>query len=166
MAQIYIDNLHKQLYVSDSRELGSVATGSSNQMSFGLSDFGELPGQSTWYIRSVRFYAMGFQDLLGGSPNTAVRLQGGVVSRDIHTTVVAELSDFQDIAGWPLNHVQKELIIENIPEQNWFSFQRTYKPSKALTLNREQNFTWCAKNVVGNDMTFLVAMYLHAERGD
>lgn len=166
MSDIYIDNLHKQLYVSDSQEQANIASGSSNQMTFGLSDFGELPGQSTWYIRSIRFYVMGFQDEAGLSPSTAYRLQGGIISRDISATVMAELSDYQDVAGWPLNKVQKEGIILNNPQHNWFSFQHTYTPRKNLTLNREQNIVWCAKNRVGNDMTFSLGIYLHAERGD
>jgi hypothetical protein len=163
---IYIDMLHKQLYVSSEEQSGATPTGSSQQMTFGLSDFGELPGQSTWYIRSVKFYVMGYQDAGGVSPYTTCRFLGGVVNRDLSAAVRAELSDYQDIAGFPLKGVQKDIMIENTPQQNWFSYQSTYRPRKALTLNREQNFSWCAKNVGGNDMIFSLGIYLHAERGD
>jgi hypothetical protein len=166
MAEIYIDNLYKQLYVSDYTYDATVAAGSSEQLTFGLSDFGELPGQSTWYIRSIRFYCMGYQDEAGLAPDTRCRLLGGIVNRDISTTNYGELSDYQDVAGWPLNKVQKEFIVRNQPQKNWFSFQHTYTPRKALTLNREQNIVWNVKNMVGNSMTFMVACYLHAERGD
>lgn len=166
MADIYIDNLYKQLYVSDNQYESAVSTGSSTQMTFGLSDFGELPGQSTWYIRSIRFYVMGYQEETGSAPDTHCRLQGGIVNRDISTTDMAELSDYQDVAGWPLNKVQKDLMIRNSPQKNWFSYQHTYTPRKALTLNREQNIVWCAKNRLGNDMNFFLGCYLHAERGD
>ncbi len=163
---IYIDNLHKQLYVSSEQQSGPIATGASEQMTFGLSDFAELPGQSTWYIRSVKFYVMGFQDEAGASPYTTCRFLGGICNRDISATIRAELSDYQDISGFPLKNVQKDIMILNNPQQNWFSYQSTYRPRKALTLNREQNFSWCAKNVGGNDMTFSLGIYLHAERGD
>ena len=36
--------------------------GSEDYITVGLSDFGELPGQSTWYIRSVRFKIQGYAD--------------------------------------------------------------------------------------------------------
>lgn len=161
----YIDNLHKQLYVRDSTNESGVSTGNSTQLEIGLSDIAELPGQSTWFIRSIKFYCSGYQDALGVAPDTRIRVLGGVMNRDISGDM-GELEDYQDIAGWPLNKVCKDLIVENTPAQNFFSFQYTYTPRKALTLNREQDIIFCVKNVYGNDMTFQVNMYVHAERGD
>ena len=165
--EIYIDNLHKQLYVSASQISGAIGAGSSHQITFGLSDFGELPGQSTWFIRSIKFYLQGYQDPAGLQAYTSWRVLGGVTNRDISAASnYSELSDYQDIAGFPLKNVQKEGFTLNDPAQNWFSYQSTYRPSEHLTLNREQNFVFCLKTVTGNDIYSNLAMYLHAERGD
>lgn len=167
MPEIYIDNLHKQLYVTDYNLDASVSTGQSEVMTWGLSDFGELPGQSTWYIRSIRFYAMGYQDEAGVSPDTRFSVLGGIISRDIASSAFYNnVDDFQDVAGWPLNKVQKYFLMLNNPQKNWFSYQHTYRPSKNLTLNREQNIIFSLYNQAGNDMSVILGAYLHAERGD
>lgn len=165
--EIYIDMLHDQLYVASEQRSGGISAGSSHQITFGLSDFGELPGQSTWHIRSIKFYLMGFQEEAGLSPYSTYRILGGITNRDIaSSTNYSELSDYQDIAGFPLKDVQKDGLVLNNPQQNWFSWQKTYRPRKHLSLNREQNFVFCVKSVYGNDLTTQLGMYLHAERGD
>jgi len=166
MADIYIDNVHKQLYVSDSSYQFEVGVGNTNHLTLGLSDFGELPGQSTWYIRSVRLYLMGYQKDDGAASDTQWRFQAGIVNRDISAADYPNLSDFQDVAGWPLNKVQKDGLVLNNEAQNWFAYQHTYSPRKNLTLNREQNFVADLKTRSGNPLTSTVGVYIHAERGD
>ncbi len=166
MVNVYLDNLYKQIYLSDTENQTGVASGSSKQMTFGLSDIGELPGASTWFIRSIRFNVQGYQDIAGLAPDTRIRIQGWISNRDISSTIYAELGDLQDVQGFPLNKVQKNLLVQNTAQHNFFSYQYTYRPSKNLTLNREQNIGITAKNVAGNDMTFMTSVYLHAERGD
>lgn len=162
---IYIDNLHKQLYATN-ESATTTATTARHADSIGLSDFGELPGQSTWYIRSIRFYAMGFQDEAGLAGYTEFSLLAGIANRDIAPGSFDTVNDYQDVAGWPLNKVQKQFLLMNNPQKNWFSYQHTYRPSKNLTLNREQDIIWTLKNETGNSVTNLLGMYIHAERGD
>lgn len=165
MSEIYIDNLYKQLYATDFSSVSGISAASSNQMTTGLSDFGELPGQSTWYIRSIRFKVQGYQDEAGPAPDTRFRLLGGIMQRDI-SDVMAEVDDYQDINGWPLKDVQADMLLLNNPQHNWFSYTKTWKPREHLTLNREQDIIWTVKNVSGNDLTLLMSLYIHAERGD
>lgn len=166
MAVIYIDNLHKQLYVSARNRDSVTSTGDRHTLAIGLSDFGELPGQSTWFIRSIRFYCSGYQDSAQVAPDTLLLLQAGIVARDLLPGAFDNLEAYQDVNGWPLNKVQKSIMVENIPQQNWFSYQHTYTPRKNLTLNREQDICWNLKNESGNDVATLMGMYIHAERGD
>jgi hypothetical protein len=162
---IYIDNLHKQLYATV-ESTAATAAASRHTDSIGLSDFGELPGQSTWYIRSIRFYSMGFQDEAGGSLYTEFSLLAGIANRDLAPGAFDTVNDYQDVSGWPLNKVQKQFLLLNNPQKNFYSYQHTYTPSKNLTLNREQDIFWVLKNETGNTLTNLMAMYIHAERGD
>jgi len=165
MAELYFDNLHKQLYAKES----SVETTGSllnDQITFGLSDLTELPGQSTWYIRSILFKATGYSDLTGTSPYTLVSFNAGICSRDIATGTRPGIADYQDIAGWPLKSCYTEIMVQNTPQQNMFSFQKLYKPSKNLTLNREQNIQFNIRNMFGNDLNSRIMMYVHAERGE
>jgi len=176
MSDLYFDNLHKQLYAVKRSE-NTTPGGGDDYLTVGLSDFGELPGQSTWYIRSVRFKIQGYVDV-GSTINTTVRICGGVISRDLATGAYAELADYQDVAGWPLKGVYDEI---HLPSQlygtppayndaffpnNRFSWTKTYKPSKNLTLNREQNFLLSMKNIAGEDVSSNWMMYIHAERGE
>lgn len=175
MADLYFDNLHKQLYAV-MRSEHTTPGGSEDYITVGLSDFGELPGQSTWYIRSVRFKIQGYADT-GSTVNTTLRINGGVVTRDLATGPFPELADFQDVAGWPLKGVYDEIHIPSQqygspPTSSWFfpnnrfSWTKTYKPSKNLTLNREQNLILSMKNIAGEDVSSNFMMYIHAERGD
>lgn len=176
MADIYIDNLHKQLYAVKRSEHTTVG-GSEDIITVGLSDFGELPGQSTWHIRSVKFSIKGYCDV-GSSVNTNIRICGGVIARDLATGPYPELEDYQDVAGWPLKGVYDELHIPTklygtpptYPDAYFqstrFSWTKTYKPSKNLSLNREQNFLLTLKNINGEDVSSTMMMYIHAERGD
>jgi len=165
VAELYFDNLHKQLYAKES----SVETTGSllnDQITFGLSDLTELPGQSTWYIRSILFKATGYSDLLGTSPYSLVSFNAGISSRDISATTRPGIDDYQDIAGWPLKSVYTEMMVQNTPQQNGFSFQKLFKPSKNLTLNREQNIQFNIRNMFGNTLISRLLIYVHAERGD
>ncbi len=166
MAQtIYIDNLHKQLYATV-ESTAATPTTARHTDTIGLSDFGELPGQSTWYIRSIRFYAMGFQDEGGGSSYTEFAVLAGIANRDLGPGAFDTVNDYQDVSGWPLNKVQKQFLLLNNPQKNWFTYQHTYVPSKNLTLNREQDIFWNLHNESGNALTNLLGMYIHAERGE
>ncbi len=165
MVSYYVDDLYKQIYVTSSLYETAKSTGTNSDMRLGLSDLPELPGQSTWYIRSILFKAQGYQAEAGVSPDTRIQLTGGFLRRDI-ADVMYNVERYQDINGFPAKGVSSQSLILNNPQQNFFSFQKTWKPSENLTLNREQDISWTARNTTGNDMTFYLSLLIHAERGD
>lgn len=163
--ELYFDNLHDQLYAleADTKNLASAA---SAEWTVGLSDFGELPGQSTWHIRSILFKVQGLSDMVLAG-NTLMRINAGIVSRDIAYTPYEYPGSYQDVAGWPLKGVFTELLCQSTPQQNTFSYQKLWKPSKNLTLNREQNINMTVKNASGGNLAVTHGLiYIHAERGN
>ena len=163
---IYIDNVHDQLYaVAESDFTGLSAGATGHDVTMGLSDWAELPGQSTWYIRKIVFHARMYTDLIP-APDTQVYLCGGIVNRDIAGSASYDKpGDFQDVAGWFLSGVWHHGLIEATAQHNNLSWTKTYRPSKALELNREQDIIFTVKNRLGNDVDGLLDLYVHAERG-
>lgn len=161
--ELYIDMLHDQLYATHRASTILTATSST---AVGLSDFAELPGQSTWYIRSIRFRWQGYTDTTQPAVDLNARFIAGVCNRDISGTSYPEPGDYQDIAGFPLSGVYMETLVPNTPYGGFFSWTKTWKPSGNLTLNREQDIQMCAKQVGGADAQLLMTMYIHAQRGD
>ena len=160
---IYIDNQHKQLYASEYAYDTVVASGDSDTLRVSLSNYAELPATTAWYIRSIRFKFQGYQDEAQVGPDTRIRCLAGILPSDV-PNIMGELDDYQDFNGWPCSGVVQDLLVRNNPQQNFVSYTNTYKPKKALTLNREQDIVWNVKNVVGNDMTMFLSMVIHAER--
>ncbi len=162
--ELYIDMLHDQLYATH-RDTGTLGV-SVDHTAIGLSDFAELPGQSSWHIRSIRFRWQGFTDTTDASTNGNYRFNAGICNRDISGSGYPEPGDYQDIAGWPLSGCYMEIFVPNTPYGGFFSWTKTYKPSRHLTLNREQDIQMSMKKVSGANAEWLMTMYIHAERGD
>ncbi len=165
MAELYFDNLHKQLYAYEFSTENTPGT-NEDQIELGLSDLSELPGQSTWYIRSILFKATGYASLAGTTPHSILSFNGGVVSRDISSTSYPSPKSLQDVAGWPLKGVYTEMLVENTPQGNRYSYQKLWKPSKNLTLNREQDILFNIRSFFGADLTTRMLIFVHAERGE
>lgn len=161
--ELYIDMLHDQLYATHRSVVTLTGTHST---AVGLSDFAELPGQSTWYIRSIRFRWQGYTDTTGAAVDFNARFIAGVCNRDISGSSYPEPGDYQDIAGFPLSGVYMEILVPNTPYEGIFSYTKTWKPSGNLTLNREQDIQMCAKKIGGANAECLQTMYIHAQRGD
>ena len=137
MATIYIDNLHKQLYSNEVDTNATVSPGSSLQSVIGLADFGELPATAMWYIRKIVFSVQLWNAPGVVGPDTRLSVLCGIAPRDLVAgTNFSELDDYQDVNGWPLNGCHKMGIVQLVPQQNAFSWTKTYTPSKNLTLNR------------------------------
>ncbi len=161
---LYFDNLHEQLYAEYSA-IHATGSGTSDYITLGLSDFGELPGQSTWYIRSILFKIQGHAGT--AVPGyTTYQIVAGIVNRDIASTPYDAIGDYQDVAGWPLKGVFTEGMVQNTLQHNNFSYQKLWKPSRNLTLNREQNINLTLRNNGGDALSSRFMMYIHAERGD
>ncbi len=165
MVEYYVDDLYGQIYVTASSFEENVTLGSANSQRLSLSDLPELPGTSKWYIRSIVFKAQGWQRAADGAASSRVRLTGGFLRKDIATDMDS-VEVYQDINGWPAKGVAVSLIIMNNEAQNFFSYTKTWRPSENLTLNREQDISWCCKTTNDNRVTSNLSLFVHAERGD
>ena len=163
----YIDN-NETIYIRDSN-IFNLGSGTSDQIRIGLPDVTELPGQSTWFINHVRFSFQGEYDpdSAGFGPVALVGFVAGVVPRNV-TTGFDDLYDYITIKGWPLKgcfgFVAKSNEVE--PFNNWVSLTRSYRPRKALVLNREQDLCWNVKNEGTKDLVGYANVELQAKRGD
>lgn len=166
ITNFYVDN-NETIYCFDTATVNVGASGVA-QLSSGLADVGELPGQSTWFVNKVQFGFHGYWDLSAGtSPDMDCYFQGGIIPRDLSGTNHIDLTDYQTIKGWPLKMINGTVLKQMEPVVNLVSFTRTYSPRKALLLNREQNFSWTVKNGTGNRQLIGELYYnLQMKRGD
>lgn len=167
MATIYIDNLHQQIYCEENVHTASISPGITQQTHLSLSNFGELPATSHWYIRKIVFKVKLFNTGVGVLPETRFSILGGIAPSDLFGVgdpPFSELDDYQDVNGFPLSGVITKSMVQLIPQKNEFSWTKTWTPSKNLALNREQDINLAVKNLGGNDLTILGQIMVHAER--
>ena len=104
ITNFYVDN-NETVYAFYSTYV-NLGSGASHQASQGLSDVGELPGQSTWFVNKLHFGFHGYWDLtVGTQPDSYCYFQGGVIPRDLSGTNHVDLSDYQTLKGWPLKGI-------------------------------------------------------------
>lgn len=153
---------------------------SSKVLTFGLSDMAELPGQSSIYVNSLTFKLQGFTT--GGvSPGADAQGQwvAGIIQRDlVNSQTFNDVKDFQDYLGWPLkmcygywlvqgNHGSSNSATADWPRSgNAFSITKTFKPRKALLLNREQNIVLTLQNVAGDQIYTKMSICGQFKRGN
>jgi len=145
----------------------ALSAGNSMKLDFGLSDMGELPGQSTLFVNKLKFqvtviplFAASFEE---GT------FCAGVVPRDAVGAGYETIADFQDYMAWPLKGCVGYNItpgISVIPGGNISRFTMTYTPRKALLINREQNLILTYKNVGGGDVTVMLNCLGQFKRGN
>ncbi|HHZ81679.1 MAG TPA: hypothetical protein EYN64_03000 [Flavobacteriales bacterium] len=166
---VYIDN-NETVYTQVRTVEGNLAQGSTAEVTFGLSDVGELPGQSNWFVNKLVFMAKGCIDLDGSDVGLSEgQTVAGVVPRDIVASYDWDsLNDFQDFKAWPLKGTIAYTFMQGSqnPARNAFSVTKTYSPRSALVLNREQNIVWSYKNVLGLDVLVQLCIYGQFKRGN
>jgi hypothetical protein len=148
MVSVYVDE-NKTIYAYQSLKQTNIPTGSSANVTLGLADMTDLSGQSTIIINKIHFGVTAFLDsatpadqmgsclVLGGiTPEGYISPSGGVSN-------LANLSDYQEIKGWPLKGVSKFLasMPTNVVDQNGLvrsSFTKSFTTTRgnSLALNR------------------------------
>ena len=165
--KVFIDNLHKQLYVTSFQHDNSLVAPASMKLYFSLDDFTDLSGQSTWYVRSIKFRMQAFSTLNEFTDANILSVQTGIVDSSLTGSSFTDLEDFQPLNAFPLKNGNARVLTRNDgTPNNRGTWQFTYKPSEHLTLNREQLIWMTIQNVSGTDVNALGTIYLHAERGD
>ena len=168
MPDMYID-LNETIYASHSGNGVTTTAGTSDQIEFGLADMTELPGQSTWFINKV---VLSYSGMVNLSDSPAVEdsyghMIAGVAPRDVAGSYNFYNYDrFQDYLAWPLKASKKTWFAQFTPQENRIMMVHTYRPRKALLLNREQDLILCVYNSHGNDIIGNLRIDVQAKRGD
>ena len=145
ITNFYVDN-NETIYAFYDTAV-NIGSSTNRQLSQGLADIGELPGQSTWFVNKIHFGFHGYFDLSSGtSPDSECYFQGGIIPRDLSGSIHSDLTAYHTIKGFPLKLINGMVVKPSEPVSNVVTFSRTYSPRKALLLNREQNINWTVKN--------------------
>lgn len=175
-AEYYYDT-NKTIYSYHSvKELG-VAAGSSANITLGLDDLTDLSGQSTIIINRIHFAVTSFVDstVLPNTICSALCLGGiapaGYITASGAISNLGNVSDYQELEGWPLKGVQKYVVSKQPagPDQNSLqrsSFSKIWTPSKknSLALNRGQEIVFNVRTVYGELDSYL-SIFIEARRG-
>lgn len=158
------------IYASDSTYFQQYSSGSYNKIFIGLEDLTELPGQSTMFVNKVHFRAEGEVVAGGLAGQSDGHMLAGVVPRDLVNSVDFDsLVDYQNYQAWPLKMSQKfycSFASDPGNSINKISLSYTYTPRKALVLNREQVLVLGFHNDSGDDVSYMLSMFLQAKRGN
>lgn len=169
MVDYYVDD-NEMIIASEALTVSSLIAGSSRQVSLGLSDLGELPGQSTWFINKVVFHFKGYHESAAAALGIGYMV-AGVVRRDLVAgTNFDSWIDFQDVNGFPFKNGKKYYTAVGIGSEDstghQISMSYTWTPRKSLKLNREQDLVLAIRNSVGNDISGYLSIICQAKRGD
>lgn len=171
MTDYYYDN-NDTIYATD-RELHlNTTAGNSIRLHLGLSDLTELSGQSTVFVNKVVCKYRGYGHK-GGVNQTYGSMVCGIVPASVAGSGTPSdtktLGNYQDIRGWPLkNGKQHYYAYTGSLDTNFLnsvSMSFTYRPKKALLLNRDQRIIMTVTNAYGVNITGLLSMELQLKRG-
>lgn len=179
MANYYVDT-NKTIYAYHAVKQLGVATGSSANATLGLDDLTDLSGQSTIIINRIHFQVVSFVDatVAANSITSGFALGGvapaGYISASGGVSNLQNVSDYQDLEGWPLKGVMRYLVSKQpgaIPDNLMrSSFSKTYTPSrkgknKGLALHRGQEIVFNVRTV-HEEADYYLSIVLEARRGE
>lgn len=177
----YVDD-NETIYASV--HLANATAGSSpgHNITFSLDDLTELSGQSTVFVNSIKFKVDMYNNSRDDVSDSVIFCLGGIVPEGTIASFnsgLARLEDYQAIKGWPLKGCfgyaslgrgsSNVANYTNVGMYQKVSWQKTYKPRKALLLSRLQVITLNAsmvQNFSGEEATGLLSMDLQLKRGD
>jgi len=169
MTDYYYDN-NDTIYATDRMLSIGQAAGVSVKLHTGLSDLLELPGQSTVFVNKIVFKYRGYAHT-GGVNQTYGAMVCGIVPTSVAVgpaAAVETLSLYQDIRGWPIKNGKQHYYaysgITASPLRE-IRMSLTYRPKKALLLNRDQRIVLCIANAYGVNITGLLQIELQLKRG-
>lgn len=176
---MYVDE-NKTIYAYNSSRVPGVSSGSSANLTLGLDDLTDLSGQSTIIINRIHFLVTGFVDstVAPGTVSAFFALAGvapaGYVSPSPGISNLGNVSDYQEVKGWPLKGAHKYGVARQQgatnPEQGAIvkaSFSKTWTPSRknSLALNRGQEIVLNARSAY-SEWDYFLSIILEARRGE
>ena len=165
----YYYDVNETIYASSSIGAATTLAGSTYQLDLGLQDLTDLSGQSSVFVNKVRFKVIG--TALNGTGTGADYSYGhmvcGVIPSDLLNTDFDIFSMFQDYKAWPLK-MGKDFYYQRTDGfmNNGFRMSYTFRPRKALLLNREQSLVLALTNVFGNNIEHNSSITAQFKRGD
>ncbi len=166
MANFYIDD-SGQMQAEQFVAAFQTNAGTDDEYGLSLADAPADVTVSEWLINSIRFHYQGF--LLPGAPTGtgACTFTCGVKPRSLASGLINSLDDYQEIKGWPFKNGFATRFAEDSPQQNFISYQFTWKPSRGshLALNRLQDVIMTVKAFDG-DFKGSMSLYIRAKRGE
>lgn len=174
--QVYIDE-NENIFATHRQNFNALSVGS-DQLSIGLADISELSGQSTWIINRVHYSAFVAVDIdasVASTEGAYGNILLGVVPED-STAVFDQVSDYQDVKGWPFYGTWKPWSIPRlndssltpVPElynSSRTSVSGTYRPKSTLALNRLQKILFNIDSLSAPDVYGRLTLSIQAKRG-
>lgn len=172
----YIDE-NENIFVTHRQNFNGLSIGS-DQLSVSLADIPELSGQSTWIINRVHysaFIAVDIDTSITSNDGAYGNILLGVVPED-STAVFDQVSDYQDVKGWPfmgtwkpwsipkLNDNVLSPVVELYPLSKT-SVSGTYRPKSTLALNRLQKIIFNVDSLSAPDVYGRLTLCIQAKRG-
>ena len=151
----YVDD-NETIYVSDYKQFDDFGGGDDFNLTWGLAEIDKLEGQSTVFINRLDFKLHSWlePDETSSSQPACVQSVCGIAPIDYFnsdenpTNKLRFVSDYQDVKGWPLKNCfgWSTYARENprVSGTDWqgvlssCSWSRSYRPRKALLINRLQ----------------------------
>lgn len=183
----YVDD-NETIYVSDYIEFDSFGGGNTRNARLGLADIGELSGQSTWFVNSVKFSVKSWISTPGTTDNqpAILRVLCGVAPYDYcdaslnPTKDLNTLLSYQEIKGWPMKGCSdfstyaRDNPSTGAPDDSWqgvgsnCTWTKTYRPRDALVLSRMQQIYFVIDNIrsVGANLNGWMSIEAQLKRGD
>lgn len=177
----YIDD-NETIYATVALAGATASVGTGDNITFSIDDLTELSGQSTVYVNMVKFRFDAYNSNRADVSESMVYCVGGIVPDGTisdYNNGLPRLTDYQQIKGWPLKGCFGYASIgrgssaaagyQNTGNYQKVSFQKTYRPRKALLISRLQVITFnvsLISNFSGENADGLLSMELQLKRGD
>lgn len=165
MANFYIDD-EGMIYAEQSVSAFNTSSGEVDEYGLSLADAPTDSTVSTWLINSIRFRYDGYIVPEETEVHGTVKFTCGVKPRDYASGGIDTLDDYQLIKGWPFKDGFATRFAQNSPQQNFVSYQYTWKPRRGshLALNRLQDVIMTVR-AIQSDFNGSLSIYIRAKRG-
>jgi len=169
MADTYIDN-NETIYSSVKLFAPAVAAGSHMHTYLDIDSISQLSGQSTVFVNWCRFEFQGTVEN-GGVGVSYGNMLAGIVPFDQRTATYPkpDYADYLDVKGWPLKNSKKFYYAyagDTANSGNMIRMVHTFKPRKALLINRQQSIVVTFDNTYGQPVKGFLTITAQFKRGD
>lgn len=173
MAVDYYLDTNDTIYASERNTFASksAATWSaSNYVYIGLDDLtggADLSGQSSLFVNKVELKAQiqGLPPSSGPAYSYGTLLAGVVPKDKVATVEFKSFKSYEDYLSWPLKGSKKLYYVNGELSTIWWTSSCTYKPRRALLINRNQVLVFAIYNEFGVPVSGALSMVCQFKRG-